>query len=474
MDIGQLEAALAGGENVSLEFKRCGNQPGRDVYETICSFANRQGGSILLGVLDDGTIEGIPDERLTATERTIANAVNNPDLFSPAPAVESERIDLGDGRSVLRLWVPMGPSLYRFKGDVFDRIFDADVKLRSDAQINAIYLRKQNYYTEQRVIPWLTMDDLRSDLFFRVREMIAANRQDHPWLELNDDELLDAARLRARDRQTGEHGLTLAAAVLLGTDETILDILPAYRTDAVLRRVDVDRYDDRAVVKTNLIEAYDQLVEFCRKWMPDSFALDGDRRISVRDIIVRELVVNSLIHREYSSPYIALIEIDAEGIRTRNASRSLYTGPITPEHLDATPKNPVIANFFMQIGLSEELGSGTRNLYRCSRLYTGDDPVLQDGDFFDAFVPVPVVYAAQVEVAVESGDASTASVAEKAPELDERILGFLAERGAMGSGAISEVLDVPRRSVQRHLSKLVEGGRLKKTGSGRGTLYELP
>lgn len=57
--------------------------------------------------------------------------------------------------------------------------------------------------------------------------------------------------------------------------------------------------------------------------MPDAFALDeeGDR-ISVRDIIVRELVVKSLIHREYTSPHIARIVIDAGGIHAHNASRA--------------------------------------------------------------------------------------------------------------------------------------------------------
>ena len=40
------------------------------------------------------------------------------------------------------------------------------------------------------------------------------------------------------------------------------DIVPAYMTDALLRRVNVDRYDDREVIQTNLIESYEQLMEF--------------------------------------------------------------------------------------------------------------------------------------------------------------------------------------------------------------------
>lgn len=46
-------------------------------------------------------------------------------------------------------------------------------------------------------------------------------------------------------------------------------------------------------------------IALCKKWMPDAFALDEEgNRISARDAIIRELVVNSLIHREYTSPIL--------------------------------------------------------------------------------------------------------------------------------------------------------------------------
>lgn len=77
MDRESINKLISQGEGMSLEFKRCGNQPQQDVFETICSFANRQGGSILLGVLDDGTIEGIPRASATSIERNIINVTSN-------------------------------------------------------------------------------------------------------------------------------------------------------------------------------------------------------------------------------------------------------------------------------------------------------------------------------------------------------------------------------------------------------------
>ena len=90
----------------------------------------------------------------------------------------------------------------------------------------------------------------------------------HPWSTMDDQELLKSAGLYGRDIVNGEEGYNLAAIMLLGKDDVILNIAPAYVTDALVRKVNVDRYDDREIVKTNLIESYTQLLEFGRKNLP--------------------------------------------------------------------------------------------------------------------------------------------------------------------------------------------------------------
>lgn len=129
-----LDRYIQAGEGISVEFKRCGSQPGQDTFETICSFANRQGGSILLGVRDDGAVEGVSEASALNIERNISNVTSNPNLFNVSPLVEFERLRDVDGKLVIRVWVPMGPSLYTFKGAVYDRVADADVRVRSDAR----------------------------------------------------------------------------------------------------------------------------------------------------------------------------------------------------------------------------------------------------------------------------------------------------------------------------------------------------
>lgn len=119
------------GEGISVEFKRCGSQPRQDTFEVICSFASRQDGSVLLGVRDDGAVEGVPEASALSIERNISNVISNPNLFNVSPLVEFERLRDVDGKLVIRVWVPMGSSLYTFKGVVYDRVADADVRVKS-------------------------------------------------------------------------------------------------------------------------------------------------------------------------------------------------------------------------------------------------------------------------------------------------------------------------------------------------------
>lgn len=397
---------------------------------------------------DSGAVVGIPKDRALAIGRTVVNAANNPKLFDPLPTVEVENVPYDD-ETVVRVWVPLGESVYTYKGVVYDRVSDADVKITGSEQIASLYLRKQNRYTERKVYPFLLRSDLRDDLIDRARKMATIKNPQHPWAVMDNDELLRSARLYGMDRQTGEQGYTLAAAMLFGTDEAIGDICPAYKTDAVVRVHDTDRYDDRLVIATNLLDAYERLSAFVRRNTPDRFYLEGGINVSPRDIVVRELIVNCLIHREFTSPFPAKVIIDSEGIRTENASRSLFEGRLTLKDFNPIPKNPTIAHVFAQIGLAEELGSGLRNLTRYSLAYSGGEPILKDGDIFKASVPI-------------TRNVSQSSLG--AGTCEHESAGFTAAEYAAKKG-------IALRTAQRLLKESVDNGSLIVTKHGRSYRY---
>ncbi|MEH2956214.1 ATP-binding protein [Candidatus Merdisoma sp. JLR.KK006] len=76
-----------------------------------------------------------------------------------------------------------------------------------------------------------------------------------------------------------------------------------------------------------------------------------------------------------------------------NANRAMGEGMITPENLEPNPKNPIIASFFRNIGYSDQLGSGVRNLFKYVKLYSGKEPEFKEGDVFRIMVPLDEAYS---------------------------------------------------------------------------------
>lgn len=85
--------------------------------------------------------------------------------------------------------------------------------------------------------------------------------------------------------------------------------------------------------------------------------------------------------------------IERDRMFTENANKAVNVGVITSQNLRPFSKNPIIANFFHQIGRADELGSGVRNLYHYVRIYSGADPVFDEGDVFRLTVPLDDDYS---------------------------------------------------------------------------------
>lgn len=131
---------------------------------------------------------------------------------------------------------------------------------------------------------------------------------------MSGEELLRSSGLILTDQETKREGITLAAILLFGKDNSIMSVLPQHKTDAIFRVENKDRYDDRDVVITNLIDSYERFMNFGRKHLKDLFVLDGIFNVNVKDGILREIVSNTLAHRDYASGFPAKMIIDDEKI----------------------------------------------------------------------------------------------------------------------------------------------------------------
>jgi len=367
-NIAKIKELIKQGEGIAVEFKECKSSLSANVFETVCAFLNRNGGELLLGVNDNGKIIGIDEARIEQIKKDFATTVNNPQKINPAFYLTIEEL-LVNKKAILYIYVPESSQVHRCGGKIYDRNEDGDFEITNNTNaVTKLYLRKQTTYSENKVYPFITIKDLRKDLIDRARKLAGNQKPGHPWGEMEDFDLLKSAQLYLKDYQSGKEGFTLASVLLLGKDAVILSALPHFRTDAILRRENVDRYDDRDDIRTNLVESYDRLMAFTAKHLPDKFYLEKEQRVNLRDHIFREVVGNILIHREYLNPFPAKLIIEGQRVYAENSNKPHGHGLIDPANFSPFPKNPVIARFFKEIGRADELGSGVKNLFKYSKI----------------------------------------------------------------------------------------------------------
>ncbi len=416
-----LRALVEQGEGLTVEFKRSRTDITKDVYETVCAFSNREGGHIFLGVADDGTITGIQEDRIERMKRDFVTTINNVKKMYPPLYLQPIEYEV-DGAYILYIYVPNNPSVCRCGGRIFDRNNESDIDITNNEYlVYQLYARKQDTYYVNKVFPVFSISDLRHDLLDRARDMTRMRMQNHPWRDMTDEQLLRSAKLILHDSQTGQEGITLAAILLFGPDDLIISVLAHHKTDAILRVYNVDRYDDRDVIITNLLDSYDRLISFGERHLNDLFTMDGMVSVSSRNMILREIVSNLLVHRDFSSGYVAKLVIERSQIYTENANRSHGYGSLNLNTFKPFPKNPPISNAFREIGLVDELGSGMRNTYKYTQLYSGAEPQFIEGDVFRTVIPLSEAAMVKVGSSVGTGqDASQDEATDQNTDQDSR------------------------------------------------------
>lgn len=277
---------------------------------------------------------------------------------------------------------------------------------------------------------------------------------------MSDEELLRSAGLILKDEEKQIDGITLAAILLFGKDATIMSVLPQHKTDAIFRVENLDRYDDRDVIITNLLETYDRLIAFGQKHLSDPFVQEGIHSISARDHILREIFSNSLAHRDYSSGYVAKFVIEKDRLYTENANRSHGHGALHLSSFEPYAKNPPISKVFREIGLADELGSGMRNTYKYTQLYSGGTPEFIEDDVFRTIIPLTPIAVEKVGPHNTAHDKTHDATHDKT---HDKILAFCMTPHSKAEIAEHCGYKNTKNFTNRYLRPLLDTGSLKMT-----------
>ena len=299
--------------------------------------------------------------------------------------------------------------------------------------------------------------------------MAISRNKNNVWGNMSNEELLRSANLILTDPETKREGITLAAILLFGKDNSIMSVLPQHKTDAIFRVENKDRYDDRDVVITNLIDSYDRLIEFGQKHLNDLFVLDGIVNVNARDRILREIVSNTLAHRDFSSGFPAKMIIDDEKITVENSNLAHGMGALDLQKFEPFPKNPTISKVFREIGLADELGSGMRNTYKYTQLYSGQNPLFEEGDIFRTIIPLKKIATQKVGGDNVAQDVAQGVVHDKIA-LTEFIKEKVRSNDRVTRKAIADEAGVSVKTIERAIKEI---DNLNYVGSGNNGHWEL-
>jgi ATP-dependent DNA helicase RecG len=378
------------------------------------------------------------------------------------------------GKTLIHIFIPISSQVHKCSNKIYDRSADGDFELTSNEQIKNLYVRKSALYSENTIYPFLFESDFESGIVDRVRKMIKIQRPEHPWNELDNNEFFKIAGLYRKDMATGLEGFTMSALLLFGKPESIGSAIPHFKIDALLRVRDIERYDDRENIRCNLVQAYDLLMKFVAKHLPDKFYLEGDQRISLRETIFREVVANLLIHREYTNAFPSTFIIYADRLEVKNANKPHSYGQLLPLNFEPFPKNPHIAQIFTQMGRSEELGTGIRKVHKYSKAYSGsEDITFLEHDTFKTIVPLGVMFS---EITHAGSDllrgvhggingGINGGIYGGINEGINELLQFIKGTPGKRTNEIAETIDVPAKTVEKWIAILKKKGKIEFKGS---------
>ena len=383
---------LRNGENSAVEFKRDVITP-EQLAKELVAFSNFDGGMVLLGVEDDGTISGITRPKLEEWVMTTCRDKIRPAII---PFYEVLR-DLEPGKDVAVVKVPTGLNVQRVwhnnRHIDYIRVGTQSREPTTD-ELSRLFQQRGTFRAELRPVSGATFNDLDlrrlKDYFGRVRK-----QDDIPA----DDDLAGWQTLLLNTELMAEDGVTLSAVLLFGRNPS--RFLPQSGIDAAAfpgtekDYAAVERVKLRGPLtplmneQAELVEAglVEQAFDFVRRNTGTTATLEDGVRRKERPAYppeaIREVMVNALIHRDYLLSATD-IELSVYSDRVEVISPGRLPNGITTTRMRAgcrAARNQLLKDVMRDYGYLEHMGLGVpRKIVKCMLENNGTDPVLLEED----------------------------------------------------------------------------------------------
>lgn len=437
-------------ENKTTELKR---EYVDDIKNTVIAFANCDGGTLYIGVNDDGSVCGVDnvDDVMLRVTNAIRDAVR-PDVTM---FVEC-RNEVVDEIPVVCVTVQRGtarPYYLHSKGirpeGVYVRQGASTVPATDAAILSMIKETSGDSYEAARSLnQQLTFE--KATAFFRKRKVAFGKTQMRTLHLIGEDDTYTNLAFLLSDQCSH----TLKLAVFEGSKKTV--------------------FKDRQELTGSLLEQLEEAFAYIERYNRTRAEFSGLDRVDLRDYppeAVREALLNAIVHRDYAFSGSTLISIFEDRIEFVTIG-GLVKG-ITLEDVKlgvSVLRNQHLANIFYRLRLIEAYGTGILKINESYDEHTVKPVIETTNNAFKITLPNSN-YQVESQKSPNTTKTRNGSTADKKEKRLAAILKLCQDQGSFARADVEKALDISQSTAILLLREMVDDGTLIKKGKGKNLRY---
>ena len=423
-----------------------------DIKKEIIAFANCDGGTVYVGVADDGKVLGVENADECALQ--ISNMVRDAVKPDVTMFIHYETLEC-DGKAVVAVNIQRGtnrPYYLAKKGlrpeGVYVRQGYSSVPATDTAIRQMIKETDGDSFENMRSINQaLTFEATKKE--FEKRNVVFGQPQMQTLKIVSADGIYTNLGLLLSEQCPN----TIKAAVFEGINQNVFK----------------DRREFSGSLMQQLNEVYDY-VDFHNQTHAKFRKL---LRIDTRDypeVAVREALLNTLVHRDYSFRASTLISIYDDRIEFVSIGGLLPGLELDDLMMGVSVcRNPHLANVFYRLQLIEAYGTGMKKIMGAYANALVQPKIKTTNNAFKIILPNVNFTPKAAEVHKDFEKAADLALDSN----EEKVLQFLREHLMITRKETQTLLEVSQSTAGRILKAMVDSGRIKQIGGSRTTRYEL-
>lgn len=439
-----------------------------DIIDVVIAFANTDGGTLYIGVEDNGDITGVHPNHKDTTK--LAAFIANKTVPPVTVSVEKEDDEY------IKIIVPCCRSIV---ASSTGKLLRRRIKTDNTPENVPLYPHEINSRLSDlslldfsaQCVPDTQYSDLDDIERERLRNIIRSYHGEQALLELENDELDKALRLV--DEVDGKLIPTYTGMLLIGRKEKLKQKVPtAQAAFQVLNGTNIVMNES---VNLPILAAFEKIGMFMDARNSEEEIEEGFFRISVFDYnkrAVREALVNAFCHRDYTMLGRIRVLLDDDGLTISNPGG--FIEGVTLENLltvEPHGRNPALADALKRIGLAERTGRGIDRIFEGSLLYGKPLPDYSESNSVMVKLFIPKSLPDRSFTKLISDEQS--KMGQALPINTLLVLNELKRNRRVNLAELVESTHINDSKIKITVEKLVESGLIEAIGNGRSRYYTL-